>query len=245
MSDRTTLVIGAGRGLGRGIATAFAESGAPVVAVARDPSALAELAASTDGIRTQAADAAEAESPGVLLGRYRPANVILVAGARPPIRPLQEQTWETFCANWNADVRITFHWLRELLLDPLPPGGRVVVVSSGAALKGSPLSGGYAGAKATQRFITGYAQDEARRAGQAVTFTAVLPQITPATELGLDAIRAYAQRAGQTVEEYLQALGEPLTAQTAGAALVRLTRMQADRIAPAYKLTATGLQPLT
>ena len=33
------------------------------------------------------------------------------------------------------------------------------MVSSGAALAGSPLSGGYAGAKATLRFMTGYAQD--------------------------------------------------------------------------------------
>ena len=33
--------------------------------------------------------------------------------------------------------------------------------------------------KATQRFITGYAQDEAKRAGLGITFTAVLPQMTP------------------------------------------------------------------
>jgi 3-oxoacyl-[acyl-carrier protein] reductase len=38
----------------------------------------------------------------------------------------------------------------------LRPGSRVVVFSSGAALGGSPLSGGYAGAKATQRFIAAY-----------------------------------------------------------------------------------------
>ena len=43
--DRTTLVVGASWGLGRGIAWAFAEAGAPVVAVARTGPALAELAA--------------------------------------------------------------------------------------------------------------------------------------------------------------------------------------------------------
>jgi len=68
----------------------------------------------------------------------------------------------------------------------------VVVVSSGAAVAGSPPSGGYAGAKATQRFMTGYAQDEANRAGLGITFTAVLPRITPLTDLGRPAIRAYA-----------------------------------------------------
>jgi hypothetical protein len=85
----------------------------------------------------------------------------------------------------------------------------VVVVSSGAAVAGSPLSGGYAGAKATQRFMTGYAQDEANRAGLGITFTAVLPRITPLTDLGRPAVRAYAARSGQSEDEYLQQLGEP------------------------------------
>ena len=44
LSGRTTVVVGASRGLGRGIATAFAEAGAPVVAVARTGAALTELA---------------------------------------------------------------------------------------------------------------------------------------------------------------------------------------------------------
>jgi NAD(P)-dependent dehydrogenase (short-subunit alcohol dehydrogenase family) len=119
-----------------------------------------------------------------LLDRYQPQNLILVVGAPPPMRPLQQQTWETFSVNWQADVRITFHWLRQALLQPLRPGSRVVVVSSGAALAGSPLSGGYAGAKATRRFLTAYAQDEATRAGLGITFTALLPKIAPQTGVG-------------------------------------------------------------
>ena len=67
-------------------------------------------------------------------------------------------------------------------------------------------SGGYAGAKATQRFITGYAQDEANRAGLEITFTAVLPKIT-LTGLGRPAIEAYAARAGHSVEEHIEQLG--------------------------------------
>ena len=56
LSGRTTVVVGASRGLGRGIATAFAEAGAPVVAVARTGAALAELATTNSHIRTEAAD---------------------------------------------------------------------------------------------------------------------------------------------------------------------------------------------
>ncbi len=44
LTGRTTVVVGASRGLGRGIAGAFAEAGAPMVAVARTGPALAELA---------------------------------------------------------------------------------------------------------------------------------------------------------------------------------------------------------
>ena len=58
--DGTTVVVGASRGLGRGIASAFAEAGAAVVAVARTGPALAELAATSANIRTEVADAADA-----------------------------------------------------------------------------------------------------------------------------------------------------------------------------------------
>jgi deazaflavin-dependent oxidoreductase (nitroreductase family) len=120
------------------------------------------------------------------IDRYEPEAIILVAGATPHMRRLQEQTWETFSVNWHTDVRIAFHWLREALLTPLRHGSRVVVFSSGAVLNknGSPLSGGYAGAKATQRFITAYARIEAEHADLGITFTTVLPQFAPLTGVG-------------------------------------------------------------
>jgi NAD(P)-dependent dehydrogenase (short-subunit alcohol dehydrogenase family) len=239
LSGTTTIVVGASRGLGRGIATAFAEAGAPVVVVSRTGAAFPDGA-----IRTELADAGDATVPAALLDRYEPDAVILAAGATPHMRPLRQQTWETFSVNWHTDVRIAFHWLREGLLKPLRPGARVVVVSSGAAINGSPLSGGYAGAKATQRFMTAYAQDEAERAGLEITFSTVLPRMTPLTDLGRTAVRAYAARAGQSEEEFVEQLGEPLTPAIAGAAVVELVRADAADVAPGYMLTGAGLQPL-
>jgi NAD(P)-dependent dehydrogenase (short-subunit alcohol dehydrogenase family) len=243
-SDRTTIVVGASRGLGRGIATAFAEAGAPVIAVARTAAPPIDPAGG-GGIQQEVADAADARVAASLLDRHEPEAIVLVAGASPLIRPLQHQTWEGFSVNWHTDVRIAFHWLREALLKPLRPGSRVIVISSGAALQGSPLSGGYAGAKATQRFITAYAQEEANRAGLDITFTAVLPRITPLTDLGRPAVAAYAARSGQTEQEYLRQFGEPLTPEVAGAALVELIQADAVRVAPAYLLTGAGLQKLS
>jgi len=230
LSGTTALIVGASRGLGRGIAGAIADAGSSVIALSRTASPPAP-----SNIRTEVADAADAATAGRLLDRYEPHAVVLVAGASPLMRPLQQQTWETFSVNWHADVRITFHWLREALLRPLSPGSRVVVVSSGAALAGSPLSGGYAGAKATQRLITAYARDEA----------AVLPRLTPLTELGRPAVRAYAARAGKSEDEYVREQGEPLTPEGAGAAVVELLTADAATVAPAYLLTAAGLRQLT
>ena len=241
-NDNTTIVVGASRGLGRGIATAFAAAGNPVIAVARSATALAE----TDGatIQSEPADAGDPTVAGTLLDRYEPRALIVVAGAAPLMRPLQHHTWETFSVNWHTDVKIAFHWVREALLGPLRPGSRVVVISSGAAVQGSPLSGGYAGAKATQRFIAAYARDEAQRAGLDITFTAVLPRITPLTDLGRPAVQAYAARSGQSVEEYVARFGAPLTPEIAGASVVELVRADAATVAPAYLLTAAGLEKL-
>jgi len=244
LSERTTMIVGASRGLGRGIATAFAQAGATVIAVARTEAALANLAVGAPAIQPEVVDAADATAAGTLLDRHDPEIVVLVAGATPLMRPLQHQTWETFSVNWHTDVRIAFNWLREALLKPLRPGSRVIVISSGAAVNGSPLSGAYAGAKATQRFITTYAQDEANRAGLEVAFTAVLPRITPLTDLGRPAVKAYAARNGQSEQEYLQPMGEPLTPELAGAALVELVKAETASLAPAYLLNGAGLERL-
>ena len=244
LSGRTTIIVGASRGLGRGIATAFAEAGALVVAVSRTATAFPEPASGAGSIQPEVADAGDATVAGRLLDRYEPEVVVLVAGASPHMRPLQQQTWETFSVNWQTDVRVSFHWLREALLKPLRPGSRVIVFSSGAAINGSPLSGGYAGAKATQRFITGYAQEEANRAGLGITFTAVLPYFAPLTGVGRPAVQAYAARAGLSVEEFLQQQGSLVTPEIAGAAVVELARADAATVAPGYRLSGAGLQKL-
>jgi NAD(P)-dependent dehydrogenase (short-subunit alcohol dehydrogenase family) len=244
LSGKTVVVVGASRGFGRGIVQAFSSAGAPVIAVARDAVSLAELAATNRSVQPAVADATDPMVAGMLLERHNPDILALVAGATPLLRPLHHQTWETFSVNWNTDVRLVFHWLREALLLPLRPGSRILVMSSGAALQGSPLSGGYAGAKATLRFMAAYAADESRRSDLRISVTAVLPKLTPATDLGRPAVVAYAARAGITEEEYRRQLGKPVTPELAGEAFVGLATSDPDTLAAAYMLTAEGLAPL-
>jgi NAD(P)-dependent dehydrogenase (short-subunit alcohol dehydrogenase family) len=70
LSDTTTMVVGASRGLRRGIATAFAEAGARVISVARTTAPVTNLAGG-DRIQHEVADAGDARVAASLLDRYK------------------------------------------------------------------------------------------------------------------------------------------------------------------------------
>jgi NAD(P)-dependent dehydrogenase (short-subunit alcohol dehydrogenase family) len=244
LAGSTAIVTGASRGFGRGVAAAFVQAGAQVVGIARDPAALDGVAEQLGSAFTPVvADVADPVVAGTLIDRYRPRVLVLNAGAAPLPRPVQRHTWQTFSRNWEVDVQHAFHWTREALLLPLESGSTVVAVSSAAALRGSPLSGGYAGAKAAIRFLTSYAAAESRREGLGVRFVAVLPQLSPATRLGEAGAAAYAAREGVDVATFLENLGLVLTPEQVGTDVVDLVG-GTDRDADAYLLTAAGLNPV-
>ena len=245
IAGATALVTGASRGFGRGIATALCGAGAQVVGVARDRGGLEELRAQLGGSFTAvAADAADPVVAGALVDKYHPGVLVLNAGATPLPRPVQHHTWQSFSRNWDVDVAHVFHWVREALLTPLKPGSTVVTLSSGAALGGSPLSGGYAGAKAAIRWLTAYAAEESQREQLGIGFVSLLPQLTPATALGAVFFAAYAARQGADVATPAGGQGPALTPEQVGQAITDLvTRPGMDQ--DAYLLTAAGLRPLT
>ena len=240
----TALVTGASRGFGRAIAGALHAEGATVIAVARSAELLASLGDELGGtLTTVVADVADPVVAGTLIEQYRPDTLVLNAGAPPLMRPIEQQTWETFSRNWNVDVRHAFHWIREALLLPLHPGSTVISLSSGAAVAGSPLSGGYAGAKATIQFITSYAADESERAGLGIRFLSVLPKLTSDTDLGSVAVAAYARRDGIDLDEYLARSGPGLTPEEVGKATIELV-VSRENTSGGYLLTPAGLAPL-
>jgi hypothetical protein len=122
------------------------------------------------------------------------------------------------------------------------PGSVVIAMSSGAAVMGSPTSGGYAGANATVRFISAYAVEESERAGLGIRFVSVLPTLTP-TGVEAAGVTAYAARyAKGDVAAYLEQLGPTLTLEQVGKAI---TELAADSTYDerAYMLTPAGLTP--
>ena len=246
MSDpfQTAVVTGASRGFGRAIAAALVAAGTDVVGIARDEQ---ELRAVRDelgeGFTPVAADATDEALAQDVIREHRPSLLVLNAGVAPHMAPVHEQTWETFSRNWHADTRHVFTWTRAALREPLAPGSVVVAMSSGAALGGSPLSGGYASAKAAIRYIGGYAADESKRAGLDIRFVTLLPQLTPAGGVGSVGVAGYAARQGVDRDTFVEGLQPILTADQVAKAVVELAADPGS--APEYLVSGAGLRPVS
>ncbi|MDT5358453.1 MAG: hypothetical protein QOC69_215, partial [Mycobacterium sp.] len=99
-------------------------------------------------------------------------------------------------------------------------------------------------AKATVRFIADYAAAESDRARLGISFVSVLPQLTPATDLGAAAVSAYAERQGVDVDAFVAGLSPVLTPDHAGKSILDIaTAPYPDH--RAYTLSSAGLTPLS
>ncbi len=217
------LVVGGSRGLGRGAVEALGAT----------------------GIGRAQGDASDEKFAEQMLREYRPDVLVLCAGAKPHLGPIHELTWDQFRINWEMDAKMAFVWLRQALRLPLQPGSHVIVVSSGAAVQGSPVSGGYASAKRAQWFMADYANTEIARAGLGIRVHVVLPNINASTDLGRAGIAEYARRGGITEEQFLSRFGAPLTPEIFGAAIAELAAHPDKYPQLAYRLTGAGITPLS
>jgi len=239
---QTALVVGASRGFGRSIVESLVARGVTVTAVARTREDLEELARITSA-RIIVADATNEQATEQIMSGAKPNLLVLSAGTTLDLRPLHEHTWETFSRAWEVDTKLTFLWVRAALLaEPAPQ--HVVVFGSGAALFGSPLSGGYAGAKKMNAFIAEYAAGVAARAKRSIRFHCLIPPISPHTEFGATAARAYARMAGQTFEDFVKQLPSPPTPTDVGTAVVELHENPEKWNRVSYGVSGDGLAPV-
>jgi len=205
---------------------------------------LTELKARLD-VSVIPGDATDPEFAESVLREVRPSVLVLNAGATPAMAPLHEQTWESFSKNWNTDVKAAFHWIQAALRLPLERGSRVLISSSGAAIAGSPLSGGYAGAKRMAWLMSNYANVVASDLNLGIQFQAVLlRQIVGTTELGRAAAEAYGRRKGVSAEAFLAEFGKPLSPREYGEHIAAMLTDTRYEHVPALALRGdTGLQP--
>ncbi len=215
-------MIGGSRGVGRRIVEGAAGNGARVLAVARQEGPLRQLTQEVSGTEILSLDATDEGAPSKVFDVLQPDILVLCGGAFPPTAPLHEQSWEEFAVNWESDVKIAFHFFKATLSRPLPAGSSVILISSGAALAGSPNSGGYAGAKRTQLFMANYSQKESDRLGLDLRFIALAPRIMPDTELGKHAVAGYSRYLGMSEADFIQGMASPPTSFDVATAVIEL-----------------------
>src|SRR6266851_5319887 len=187
----------------------------------------------------------------VIIGGSRGLGKTIVAathaeGARVLAVARGEQSWEQFSRNWNSDVKMSLLFSQAALTTPLPAGTTIMLISSGAAIGGSPLSGGYAGAKRTQMFLADYAQKESARLQLGLQFLALTPgRIMPETELGKAAIEAYASSLGISPADFIKNMGAKVTTEDVANAVVTLASDSRERAGKTFLVSASGIELLS
>jgi NADP-dependent 3-hydroxy acid dehydrogenase YdfG len=185
-------------------------NGVKVTVVARGTAALDTVRARL-GVATISADITDETAAHRILAELGPDILALNAGATPPMGWLDHLTWADFTAPWEHDVKAGLYWLQAALNQPLKPGSWVLVVSSGAAENGSPMSGGYGGAKRMLWFMVKYANGVSEKRRLGIRFQAIVPQqMVLGIGVGDAGANAYAHAMGMKPEESVARLGAPM-----------------------------------
>src|SRR5258705_13333886 len=92
LKNKTALVTGGSRGIGRGIVEALAAEGVNVWALARDAGNLDLLKREVKGVQTLAGDVTDPKTASQSLHDIHPDILVLNAGAMLVIKPIHEQS---------------------------------------------------------------------------------------------------------------------------------------------------------
>jgi NAD(P)-dependent dehydrogenase (short-subunit alcohol dehydrogenase family) len=244
LTDKKFVVIGGSRGVGRQIVETAARRGARVLAVARREAPLREVVLEVPGAEVLSADATEEGAPYRIFEALQPDVLVLCGGAFPPAAPLHELSWREFALNWESDTKIAFHFCKAALTWPLEAGSSIIVVSSGAALAGSPNSGGYAGAKRTQMFIANYGQKESDRLGLGLRFAVIAPQMMPDTELGKHTVAGYSRYLDISESDLVKSMDAPPTASDVAAAALEVAASPVGCKGKLFIVSGHGLEAI-
>lgn len=215
LRGKRAVVTGGSSGIGQATVKALLAKGALVTSVSR---------------RDGAGDVASPETATKVMHEVKPELLVLCAGVTPTMGRFDELDWATFSEAWNTDLQATFHFLKHALT--MPRGSAVVVVSSGAALNGSPFSGGYAGAKRMQWWLADYAQRVSNERNLGLRFSTVVPdQLVAGTTIGTTAATAYGAMAGTTAEAFMQRYEVQLDVDMVASAIVKALEGEPSSVA--------------
>jgi len=245
LRGKTALVIGGSSGVGKATVQALLAEGVRVTAVARGGDRLRMVAAeSGDGVTTVAGDASEPAFADKFLRDIMPDLLVIAGGVSAQTKVFDAFDWESFSSTWNSDLKMSFHFVKQAFALPLRPGSTVVLVSSGAAVNGSPLSGGYAGAKRMQWLLAGYAQKQSDERRNLRTIAVLPTQLIRGSAIAARASNAYGALAGISAEESMQRSPVPLTNEKVAAVIVGALRGDVAVGTTAIAVSGSGVEPL-
>ncbi len=197
---RIVLITGAARGIGRGIAEAFAAAGAGVVVADKDGVEAERVADELRGTGAEAlavpVDVREAAAVAAMveraLARFGRIDVLVNnAGIYPntPVLEMDEAEWD---AVFDVNVKGMFLASRAVAASMVARGGggRIVNISSGAAVSGRPGAAHYCASKAAVEMFTKVLAIELAPHG--VLVTAVAPGLieVPGADLAPEYVEA-------------------------------------------------------
>lgn len=170
MKDKVVLISGGGKGIGRGIAEAFAEEGANLVITGRQVSALTQAKAEleeTYGIQVLAVSADGGDEEGVkhvieqTIATFGKLDVLINnAMASKSGTMLKDHTKEDFALAIDSGLYATFFYMREAYPYLKESKGSVINFASGAGLAGRVGQASYAAAKEGIRGLSRVAATE-------------------------------------------------------------------------------------
>ena len=211
LNGKQIVVTGGSQGLGLAMVEVLAASGAHVTAIARNRSKF--TAVERVGAVVIAGDATDATLMNRIVSEQAPDVLILNAGARIGMKAIDKLSWEEFSAIWNNDVKAGLAGIQAALNTPMKPGGKILVMSSGAATVMSVphvppenlrLSEGYVGAKRMLWFMAHSANAVSRERGLGLHFQVLVPnQQIPGTALGHQVAAVHAALEGISIEEHV------------------------------------------
>jgi 3-hydroxybutyrate dehydrogenase len=207
--EHVALVTGAGRGIGRAIATRLSSAGLKVALTARSPGELDTTAAECDGpTLTIPADITAPDAPAHIFGAVEAqwgAVGVLIANAGSGFSARVDRTSDE---DWQRmlDLNLTapFRCIRRAVPNMRSARfGRIVVIASNAARIGEPYVAAYA---ASKHGVLGLVRSAAAElASTGVTVNAICPGYvdTPMTETTVQSVVAASGRAPADVRETL------------------------------------------
>ncbi len=176
-SGKSVLVTGAGKGIGRAIATMLAGRGAEVMALSRSAEDLASLAAKI-GCRTIVADLADPEAARSAARAAMPVDLLVNNAGITILAPFVETRIEDFdlvhAVNTRAPLIVSQEYARDRIARGL--GGAIVNVSSNSAWMGWADHTAYCASKGALDAMSRVMANELGRAG--IRVNTVNPTIT-------------------------------------------------------------------